>query len=126
MAESRKKILIVDDERDITEVLKKGLELAGFSVTTFNDPEEASMYFQPTNYDLLLLDIRMPRMNGFELYKRLRIKDPAVKVCFLTAFEIYQEEFKRVFPNYEIHCFIRKPTSIRQLAKILNEQLGQH
>jgi len=121
---NQRNILIVDDERDITAVLKRGLELAGYSVTTFNDPEEALMYFKPQHYDLLLLDIRMPKMNGFELYRKLRNKDGNAKVCFMTAFEIYEQEFKKVFPNYEIHCFIRKPTAIKDLVKIVNQQVG--
>ena len=118
-----RKILIVDDEQDITVVFKKALERAGYSVTTFNDPEEALMYFRPGYYDLLLIDIRMPRMNGFDLYKLLRNKDPNAKACFMTAFEIYRDEFRKVFPSYEIHCFIRKPISIKDLVNLVNEQL---
>jgi DNA-binding response OmpR family regulator len=121
---SRKKILIVDDEPDITTILKMGLEQAGYSVTTFNDPERALMYFEPKKYDLLLIDIRMPKMNGFELYRAIIKKDANVKVCFITAFEIYDYEFKRVFPSYMIHCFIKKPITIKDLVSIVREQIG--
>jgi len=99
------------------------LEAAGYSVTTFTDPEEASMYFKSNYYDLLLIDIRMRKMNGFELFRALKRKDENVKVCFLTAFEIHAHEFKKVFPSYQVHCFIRKPVSMKDLITIVDEQL---
>lgn len=119
------RILIVDDELDITTVLKKGLEQAGYRVFTFNDPEQALVHFKEHYFDLLLLDIKMPRMNGFQLYKSIIKKDPSQKVCFMTAFEIYVNEFKKVFPNYQIHCFIRKPISIKDLVSIVRGQLAK-
>ena len=79
--------MIVDDEQDITTIFKIGLEKNEFIVDTFNDPLEALSNFRPRMYDLLILDIRMPGINGFQLYQKIRDLDNKVKVCFLTAFE---------------------------------------
>ena len=76
---SKKKVLIVDDETDVTETFKLGLEQNGFSVDTFNDPEIALSNFNPNFYDIMLLDIKMPKMNGFELYEKIRKKDSSGK-----------------------------------------------
>lgn len=118
-----KKIAIVDDEPDITSVLKKGLEQHGFSVDAFNDPEEALSSFKPDHYDLMIIDIRMPKVNGFDLYRELRKRDSKVKVCFLTAFEIYYEEFSKIFPNIDVRAFVRKPVSILTLVKQINSTI---
>ena len=101
------RILLVDDERDINTVVKKGLERVGFKVRAFNNPLDALSNFEAGSYDVALLDIRMPSMNGFELYKKLRAIDSKIKVCFITAFEMYEEEFKKLFPSYEVRCFIK-------------------
>jgi two-component system, OmpR family, response regulator ChvI len=110
-----KRIAVVDDEPDITKVLKKGLERYGFAVDTFNDPQAAFASFQPMYYDLVIIDIRMPRINGFDLYRQLKQRDTGVKVCFLTAFQIYYEEFRKMFPTIDVAAFIRKPVSISNL-----------
>jgi DNA-binding response OmpR family regulator len=81
----RKKIMVVDDESDITIFYKLTLEYYGFVVDTFNEPKEALLSFKSSYYDLVILDIKMPDMNGFELYKELKERDSAVKACFLTA-----------------------------------------
>ena len=122
MAET-KRLLIVDDEPDITSVLRRGLEQYGFVVDTFNDPVEALSDFNVGYYDLLLLDISMPKMNGFELYKEMAKIDNKVKVCFMTAFEIYRDEFKRLFPKLSLNCFANKPISIKTLANLLKMEL---
>jgi two-component system, OmpR family, response regulator ChvI len=111
-----KRIAVVDDEPDITSVLKKGLERHGFAVDTFNDPHAALTNFQPKYYDLMIIDIRMPKINGFDLYRQLKKRDTSVKVCFLTAFQIYYEEFRKMFPTIDVEAFIRKPVSISSLA----------
>jgi two-component system, OmpR family, response regulator ChvI len=115
-----KRIAVVDDEVDITAVLKKGLEHHGFAVDIFNDPQVALASFKPGVYDLMIIDIRMPKLNGFDLYRELRKKDSGVKVCFLTAFEIYYEEFRKMFPNVDVRAFIRKPVSISSLVSQVN------
>jgi two-component system, OmpR family, response regulator ChvI len=109
------RILLVDDERDINTVVRKGLERVGFKVRAFNNPLDALSKFEAGSYDVALLDIRMPSMNGFELYKKLREIDSKIKVCFITAFEMYEEEFKKLFPSYEVRCFIKKPIKLTDL-----------
>jgi two-component system, OmpR family, response regulator ChvI len=122
MAET-KRLLIVDDEPDITSVLRRGLEQYGFVVDTFNDPIEALSGFKVGYYDLLLLDISMPKMNGFDLYKEMAKTDKKAKVCFMTAFEIYRDEFKRLYPKLSLNCFANKPISIKTLANLLKMEL---
>lgn len=119
----KKRILIVDDEPDITLVLKLGLESNGFIVETYNDPLLVLSDFKADSYDLLLLDIKMTKMNGFELYQRLHQIDHKAKICFITAFELYFDEFQRIFPKLKVECFVRKPVSIDVLAKIIQEEL---
>jgi DNA-binding response OmpR family regulator len=89
------KILIVDDEPDLTQVYSLVLEYHGFKVYSFNDPLEALAKFEPGLYDLVILDIKMPKMGGFELYHEIKKKDNNSKVCFLTASELYYEEFRK-------------------------------
>ena len=114
------KVMIVDDEHDITTVFKMGLEKNEFIVTTFNDPLEALSKFRPGLYDLLILDIRMPGMNGFQLYKKIRDIDNKVKVCFLTAFDQSRGEFRTSFPFLEeVKCYLKKPITVRDLVKRL-------
>jgi two-component system catabolic regulation response regulator CreB/two-component system response regulator ChvI len=106
-------------------VLSKGLTNEGFIVQAEGDPVRALKNYRKGGYDLLLLDIRMPEMNGFELYREIRKLDPQVRVCFITAFEIYFDEFKRVFPKINVSCFIRKPVTIAQLARAVREELAR-
>ena len=119
------RILIVDDEPDITFSFKMGLERLGFQVDTYNNPILAASNYQPNLYDLLLIDIRMPMMNGFELYKEIRKIDKKVKVCFITAYDINNEDFKKSFPTMTLRHFIKKPINTpvlaKELRKILNE-----
>jgi DNA-binding response OmpR family regulator len=115
-----KRIAVVDDEPDITIILKKALEHHDFAVDTFNDPQAALATFKPSYYDLVIIDIRMPRINGFDLYRELKKRDSGVRVCFLTAFEIYYEEFRKLFPTIDVKAFIRKPVSISNLVNQIN------
>jgi DNA-binding response OmpR family regulator len=113
-----KRILIVDDEKDITDTFKVGLEQQeGFEVITYNDPELALSQFKENWFDLLLIDIKMPKISGFELYRRLKKIDSKPKVCFITAFDVYYDEFKKVFPSLKVKCFVRKPISISDLVE---------
>ncbi len=117
------RLLVVDDEPDITHVLKKGLEKEGFEVNAFTDPVEALYGFKPGQCEMAILDIRMPKMNGFELCRELKRRDEKIKICFITAFEIYHEEFKKVFPKLRISCFISKPITVSALAKTIREEI---
>ncbi len=121
----QKRILVVDDEPDITHSLRKGLEQKGFHVDTFNDSVKALDRFSPNSYDLVILDVRMPKMNGFDLYRELKKLDGNVKIWFLTAFEVYYAEFRRLFANLDVKSFIRKPISIGELAARIDGELGE-
>ena len=123
-----KRILVVDDEPDNASIFTMGLEDDGFKVDTFIDPVSALSAFKEDRrrkYDLLILDIKMPDMNGFELYEQIKKIDSKVKVCFLTAFgEGYTEEFKKRFPSSSIGVrFIRKPIRVDDLVKKVNEMM---
>lgn len=110
------RILIVDDEPDLTSAMKIGLSGEEYLVDVANDPQEVLKNYSPNSYDLLILDIRMPKMDGFQLFKEIRKIDRKVKVCYLTAFEVYYEEFKKAFPDVDISHFIRKPISMSDLV----------
>lgn len=120
-----RRIMIVDDEKDILSILTKGLQQEGFHVDGYSDSRKALADFKSGQYDLLLFDIRMPGITGFELYREVRKVDRKVKVCFITAFEIYYNEFRRVFPKLHVSCFVRKPVTIKELARIVNEELAR-
>jgi two-component system catabolic regulation response regulator CreB/two-component system response regulator ChvI len=121
---AKAKILVVDDEQDVTVITRKGLQRFGFEVHAFNDPLEALSSFKDNQYDIALLDIRMPSMNGFDLYKKLIKIDSNIKVCFITAFEMYEEEFKKLFPSYKVRCFISKPIRLTDLVEQLEKMLA--
>jgi len=90
-----KKILLVDNEADITYALENALENYGYSIYSFNDSMLALNSYKSNFYDLVILDIKMPKMDGFELYNKIKEKDPKVKICFLTASELFYEEFRK-------------------------------
>ena len=126
MAESTKtnsppRIMIVDDESDILSVIKRGLESKNdFMVDTFSKGDDAIENFQnrpPNYYDLVITDIRMPKVNGFELYRRIKDTNPHMKIAFITAFEINKEEFSKVIPSVNVTHFISKPVSISKLRE---------
>ena len=115
--------MVVDDEYDITFTSQAGLEDGGFSVDAFTDPELALSNFKSGLYDLVLIDIKMPKINGFVLYELLKTIDPGVKVCFLTA--MYREEIIEVE-----HCalnkdlFLQKPISNDDLIREIHNKIG--
>jgi CheY-like chemotaxis protein len=121
--ENKRKILVVDDEPDNASIFTMSLEDEGFEVNTFTEPLLALSTFKAgSKYDLLILDIKMPDMNGFELYEEIRKIDNKSKVCFLTAFgEGYTEEFGRRFTSSPNVSFIRKPIRLDDLVKKVNE-----
>lgn len=121
----RPKILLVDDEQDITSVLKTGLEKEGFEVTIFNKPEDALSSFEKGQFDDVIIDIKMPYMDGFQLAREFWKVDANAKICFFTAFEIYEEEAKKVFPSLNGYCFIKKPIGIQALANHIRSHLQE-
>ena len=115
----KKRILLVDDEHDITFSLRIGLEDNGFAVDTFNDPEEALSNFKAGLYDLLLIDVKMPKMNGFELYQEIEKMDNN----FITAFEVYYNSLRELFPTMKIDCYIKKPITTDDLVQRIKSEL---
>jgi DNA-binding response OmpR family regulator len=118
-----KTVLVVDDEPDLNLVIKMVLEDNGFKVDSFTDPLLALENFkgEAEMYDLIILDVRMPDMNGFELYNEIKKIDNKVKVCFLTAGEMDYEQFgKELFPALDENCIIQKPIENQTLIKRLN------
>ena len=120
-----KRIMLVEDEDDIILLFKMILESdVGLKVDSFTDPFSALNNFKLGLYDLILIDIALPKMNGFELYKKIRKLDNKVIICFLTAGEMYYEEVrKQVFPELEANCFIRKPITNEDLIQKVKDIL---
>jgi DNA-binding response OmpR family regulator len=119
--QGQKRILAVDDEPDLNKLCSLALEYHGFKVDTFNDPQEALSSYKSDYYDLVILDIKMPKMDGFELYDEIKKQDPQAKICFLTASELYYEEFrKKEYHAIDKNLFIRKPIENEELLKEVN------
>ena len=118
-----KRILLIDDEPDITFTVKDILEDNGFQVDSFNDPILALNYYKVNFYDLVILDIKMPKMDGFELYTKIKDKDPKVKICFFTATAMFTEEIKKALlalgKTINEDYFIQKPVEMGDLVKKL-------
>jgi DNA-binding NtrC family response regulator len=121
-----KNVLFIDDDKDVTFTIKTILDETGlFQVNTFNDPNLALKRFKPNFYALVLIDIRMPKMGGFELYEQLKKIDPDIKVCFLTASEMYHQEAREVE-----HCalnedlFLQKPISNEDLVREIDKKIN--
>jgi CheY-like chemotaxis protein len=145
--QSSYKILLVDDEPDILYTFQIGLERNGFEVDAFSDPVEALSHFKDKNiishnstgttdtisnsnyyYDLLLLDIKMPKMNGFELYREMKKVvqgNKITKVCFVTAFEEYYNTLKKDFQALDVRCFIKKPIEVEDLIREIKNELDK-
>jgi DNA-binding NtrC family response regulator len=117
------RVLLVDDESDITTTLKQGLELKGFNVVAYNDPLKALSEYRKNHYDLHVFDIRMPGISGFNLARQIWLLDPMADVCFFTSFEIYEEEAKSVFKDFKKWCFVKKPISPSALAEHLKKHV---
>jgi DNA-binding response OmpR family regulator len=120
----RYKVLVIDDDLDITTTFREALEGSrSFSVHIYNDPQQALSEFEAGSYDILLLDVRMPYLNGFELYREIKKIDHKVKVCFITAYETYYEQLKKDFPKLDVSCFIKKPVRPDDLIRRIIEEL---
>jgi len=121
----QKRILIIDDDPDITLTFKAGLENNSkeFQVYTYNDPISLLGEFKPNFYDLVLIDINLPYLNGFELCQRILEIDVNIRVCFVTAGEINEQALRELYPNIGMGCFIQKPVTIDYLSKRLLAEL---
>jgi CheY-like chemotaxis protein len=118
--------LVVDDESDITLTLEAGLETVGlFDVDTFNDPELALKSFKLGFYTLVLIDIMMPKMDGFRLYESLKKIDPYIKACFLTASEMYYPRNRGIeHCELNVDMFLQKPISTNDLIMEANRKIN--
>jgi DNA-binding response OmpR family regulator len=126
-----KRILIVDDDPDITFTFKKAFAEANrisgnktsFHVNAYNDPLVALSEFKPDFYDLMLVDINMPKMNGFDFCVKALEIDVNPKMCFMSSGLINQEALREQFPSLSIGCFIRKPITIENLIRKVRAEL---
>ena len=133
LTRKEKKILLVDDEPDITITFKLALEDAGFIVDTYQDVSVALSKFKPNSYGLVILDIRLPGMSGFELHKEMQKIDPQIVVCFITAGEFYYDEVRsregdkrkeeEQYRILEREWFIQKPISNVDLVKTIEKMM---
>jgi DNA-binding NtrC family response regulator len=116
--------MVVDDNPDVTFTIKTGLEDSGlFEVQTFNDAMLALSSFKSGMYDLALVDFRMPKMYGHELYDELKKVDRELKVCFMIPTYQNYEALRKAFPTLEIDCYIQKPVQIKDLVKSISAEL---
>ena len=118
---SKPLVLILDDDLEIVTLMKLGLQHNSFNVFGFTNPSLALEHFRlnAANYGLVISDIRMPQMNGFEFIKKVKEIKPEIKVFLMTAFEINDIEFRRVLPTTRIDEFIQKPISIERLKTLV-------
>jgi two-component system cell cycle sensor histidine kinase/response regulator CckA len=120
------KLLIVDDDPDIVHVLKLGLLKNRFFVDAFTNPQEALQSFKSNakSYCLVVSDIRMPALSGIQLAKKIKEIKPDIKVVLMTAFEIRENEFSKVFPSINVDGFLQKPITIRDLTNKILSLIG--
>jgi CheY-like chemotaxis protein len=126
-----KRMLIVDDDADLTTTFKAVIEESNnnhdinkrIEVYTSNDPVVALSEFKPNFYDLLLVDINMPHMNGFKLCEKIFAIDINVRICFMSSLEINREGLREICPSLSLGCFIRKPVTIDYLLERIRSEL---
>ena len=120
----KKRILLVDDEPDHSMVYKIVLEYAGYQCISYTDSVKALQEFRPSYYDLVILDIKMPKLDGFALCEKIRELDKNIQILFVTASDVYYENFrKQYYPeigiDVNINC-LQKPITNEELIKIVN------
>jgi DNA-binding response OmpR family regulator len=115
------RLLVVDDEHDVADSLKAGLQMKGFKVDVFYDPIKAVANFKQGVYDLVISDIKMPGMNGFEMVYELKKIDSDVQVIFLTGYVDLMKEVNKLFTKLNVREVIQKPIGITQLVEKIND-----
>ena len=120
---SNTSILVVDDEQDIVNLIKQSLKLDRFQVHTFTGALSALGYFNlnPKDHHIVISDIRMPGMNGYELVKQVKKLNPKVKIALMSAFEIHDKEFHNLLPDIKVDTFLQKPFHIQQLNEVIEK-----
>jgi CheY-like chemotaxis protein len=119
------RIIVIDDQPDIVAILKQGLKREGFDVVGYTDPTEALSNFAHHRFDVVLMDIRMPQMNGLELFRRMRAIDKDVLICFVTAYEYFRRRFESAYPEEQTSCFIPKPLKIDRLVATITQKMEE-
>ena len=120
------RVLLIDDELDMIYIVKAGLERKGFEVDSYIDPILALQNFKSGTYQLLILDIKMPKMNGMDLLDRIKKEDDKIKVCFFTASEEFASNYTNVFNNSkDKFLIVLKPISIPIMTKQIEQFLSQ-
>jgi CheY-like chemotaxis protein len=115
--------MVVDDEKDVLIIIAKRLEQEGYEVHSFSDPIKAIQHIESDGCmecDVLISDVRMPQINGFQLVRRIRELRPDMKIIMMTAFEVNKNEFEAVFPSTPVDHMLRKPFAPSKLVAILN------
>jgi DNA-binding response OmpR family regulator len=126
-----KRILIIDDDPDVTTTFKVGIENSNnhaedgkkIEVYTYNDPQTVLSEFESNFYDLVLIDINLPNINGFDLCEKILYFDIDVRVCFMSSGEINREALREIYPTISLGCFIRKPVTIDYLVRRIKSEL---
>ena len=114
----------MDDEYDVNFVIKLVLEKNGFKVDSFTDASEALENFRPGLYDLVILDVKLPTMDGFRLYEKIKKLDDNVVICFLTAADnVYYKILKKHYPSVNENCVIHKPVDNESVLRIIKSVL---
>jgi CheY-like chemotaxis protein len=123
--QNKKSILVIDDEPDIITIIKMALQRSGWAVKEFTDPLLALQHFElnSTEYDMILSDIRMPSMNGFDLVRKVKTINPQVKILLMTAFEMKKSELGKVLPSVKVDDLIQKPVSMREMITVIEKSL---
>ena len=125
--DSRPFILTLDDDFDVVNVFRLGLEKYNLKVFVFTDPLLALEHFKMNSnkYAIVVSDIRMPTMNGYEFVKKVKEIKPEIKIFLMTAFEINDLEFSRALPSIKIDEFIQKPVSVSDLAATIQKYINE-
>jgi len=124
---SNRSILVLDDESDIVRIVERFLQGLGFRVSAFTDPVVALEYLHSHSNDccsIVISDIRMPGMNGYEFAKKVKGIKPQGKIILMSAFEINDMDFSKVLPDIKIDAFLQKPFSIRELKSMIIEKVS--
>jgi DNA-binding response OmpR family regulator len=116
--------MLVDDEEDIVLSITSSLERSGFEVDGFTNPNVALQHFIKGKYVMVIVDIRMPEIDGFELYEKLEEIDQDVKVCFITGFDFNYLALREIYPSLNFGSFIRKPIETNELVNKIKLELG--
>jgi two-component system response regulator AtoC len=122
-ASENKYILAVDDDSDIVTMVEQALQIHGFKVSAFTDPAMALEQFKVNckDYTMILSDIRMPGMSGYELIRKAKEIHKQVKIVLMSAFEINDKEFQNVLPDIKVYAFLQKPFNMQQLNEVIEK-----